>query len=201
MAGKASFLLYTEDLIDLGKLTDKEAGQLLKAIVEYQTTGVLPEKLPVRADIMFGYIRRSLDKNREKYEKTCKARAEAGKKGGRPKKSEEDAPSDDAEEKQNKANKANAFFALSEKAKKPDHEHDHEHEHDHDHVHEYNISLSSSEGLYNPEVYPEPAADDEKRKRIMFLKTMINMYGNGDVYDQTIRSEYEEELVQLQKEE
>ena len=54
---------------------------------------------------MFGYIRRHMERDKAKYEATCRKRAEAGSQGGRPKK-----------ETSEKAKKANGFSGKAKKA-------------------------------------------------------------------------------------
>ena len=119
MAGKETFLLALEDFDDLGKLTDREAGLLLKAIVEYQATGEVPGRLPVRSDVMFGYIRRRLDRNMAKYEETCRKRAEAGRKGG-------------IKKAEKLANLANAGFAMPEEAKHSEYEYEYDYDNEYE---------------------------------------------------------------------
>lgn len=79
---KTTFVLDHEDLVDVLELKDAEAGKLFKAILSYVDTGQAA-KLPSRADVIFGFIRRRLDKDRIKYEEVCRKRSESGKLGGR----------------------------------------------------------------------------------------------------------------------
>lgn len=94
---KDSFVMHIEDFEDLGELKDAEAGKLLRAIIAFATEEEIP-KLGVQAKTMFGYIRRHMERDKAKYEATCRKRAEAGCQGGRPKK-----------ETSEKAKKANGF--------------------------------------------------------------------------------------------
>ena len=93
-------------------MTDAERGQLLTALLEYGKNGTQPQ-LEGAAMMAFSFIRAQKERDAEKYAETVKARSEAGKKGGRPKKAE-------AEEKQGKAKKANAFPKKQTKTKKQD---------------------------------------------------------------------------------
>ena len=77
---KTTFVLDHEDLVDVLELKDAEAGKLFKAILSYVDTGQAV-KLPSRADVIFGFIRRRLDRDQIKYEAMCKKRSEAGKLG------------------------------------------------------------------------------------------------------------------------
>ena len=101
---KDSFVMHIEDFEDLGELKDAEAGKLLRAIIAFATEEEIP-KLGVQAKTMFGYIRRHMERDKAKYEATCRKRAEAGSQGGRPKK-----------ETPEKAKKANGFSGKAKKA-------------------------------------------------------------------------------------
>ena len=80
MADKKSFVMYTSWKCAVAKMTDEQAGQLLKAIYAYQED---PDACPedAGADLVFGIIKQKLDEDNEKYQKTCEARSDAGKKG------------------------------------------------------------------------------------------------------------------------
>lgn len=67
---KDSFILYVDQKEIIDTLTDNEAGKLLKAIFEYETTQKLP-KLSKTLNLVFIPIKNALDRNREKYEKAC----------------------------------------------------------------------------------------------------------------------------------
>ena len=130
---KDSFLLYTKYEGYAEDLSDEEFGSLMRIIFRYVKSGEEPEKgsLSPEVKLLFRIIKDDLDFNGEKYENVCKARSEAGKKGGRPKK--EEAPTGDK--------KANAILAFSSKAKKADNEYEYDNEYGYDHVddndHEY----------------------------------------------------------------
>lgn len=82
MAKKDSFVLYTEQKAVLDKLTDEQAGKLIKAIYEYVEIGKMPE-LDNVLDLVITPFKTVLDKDKAKYEEVSKARAEAGSKGGK----------------------------------------------------------------------------------------------------------------------
>ena len=77
-----SFVLYTDIGRQMGRLTDSEAGSVIKAVFAYVETGALPEKLRPKADLVFSFIQERLDRDGEKYEQIRARRAEAGRKGG-----------------------------------------------------------------------------------------------------------------------
>ena len=77
-----SFILYIDMAQPIQSLRDAEAGRLLKAIYRYVETGEAPDNLKGSTAMCFSLIRRSLDRDREKYEAVRKRRAEAGRCGG-----------------------------------------------------------------------------------------------------------------------
>lgn len=115
---KNSFVLYTDYLQHIKLLSAEDKGTLFEAILLYAAGEELPS-LPPAAEMAFSFIRTRMDADAERYEKTCKARKEAGKLGGRPK-------TNGLPKNQNKAKKANGFFDNQSKAKKPDNEYEHD---------------------------------------------------------------------------
>lgn len=185
---KDSFVMHIEDFEDLGELKDAEAGKLLRAIIAFATEEEIP-KLGVQAKTMFGYIRRHMERDKAKYEATCRKRAEAGCQGGRPKK-----------ETSEKAKKANGFFG---KPNNPDNDNDPEPDIDPDNDPEPDIE---------PEREPEPVPpeggggedgasglgeEETRRKRISFLTTMCNLYRAGCLEDKDDYDRYRAELETL----
>lgn len=82
---KDSFILYTEQKAVIDKLTDEQAGKIIKAIYEYVETDKMPQ-LDNILDLVITPFKLALDRNKAKYEKVSKVRAEAGAKGGKQKK-------------------------------------------------------------------------------------------------------------------
>ena len=106
---KNSFVLYTDYLQQIELLNNEQRGVLLTAVMKYASGLEMPEMDGITM-MAFSFIKSNMDKDNEKYERTVKARQEAGKSGGRPK-------ANDFSEKQTKAKKANGFF---EKQNNPD---------------------------------------------------------------------------------
>ena len=106
---KNSFVLYTEQRAILNKLTDEQAGKLIKAIYEYVDTSEIKDIDPV-IDIVITPFITVLDKDLKKYEETKKKRAEAGAKGGK------QTQANAKDRKQSKANQANASNDKQNKA-------------------------------------------------------------------------------------
>ncbi len=74
--------MYTEYIDQIGMLTDEEAGQLLKAVLEYARDGVMPEIENRMVSLTFSFIMAQMDRDNEKYEATVERRKEAGRQGG-----------------------------------------------------------------------------------------------------------------------
>jgi hypothetical protein len=96
---KNAFLLYKNHAEIFEKLSDEQAGKLIKAIFEYERTGMTPELEPL-LDMAFTPIKQTIDIDAEKYAQKVEKRREAGSKGG----------------KQRVANQANATFAKQTQA-------------------------------------------------------------------------------------
>lgn len=73
--GKGNFILYLEHQAIFEMLTDEQAGQLIKAIFQYERSGEMP-KMDKFINLAFIPIMQTLDKNRAKYENTCKKNQE-----------------------------------------------------------------------------------------------------------------------------
>ena len=82
---KDSFILYTEQKEVINKLSDEQAGKLIKAIYEYGETGQMP-KLDTLLEIVIIPFKQNIDRNADKYEEIKQKRSLAGKKGAKIKK-------------------------------------------------------------------------------------------------------------------
>lgn len=110
MAERNGFIVHEESFRSFERLSDERLGRLFRAMYQYasgEPAQAFPEDEVL--DIIFENIRERMDRDAVRYEETCKARSEAGKKGGRPKK---------ANGFSEKAKKANGFFEKQTKAKK-----------------------------------------------------------------------------------
>ena len=65
---KDSFILYTEQKAVIDKLTDEQAGKIIKAIYEYVETDTMPQ-LDNVLDLVIIPFKLALDRNKAKYEK------------------------------------------------------------------------------------------------------------------------------------
>ena len=85
MSDKKSFVLYNDLKGVVDKLPTLESGLLFKAILAYVEGSYEPSD-NLLVEIAFEPIKAQLDRDNEKWKKTCEARSAAGKKGGRPSK-------------------------------------------------------------------------------------------------------------------
>lgn len=82
---KDSFLMSRDFLDPIEKLTDEQAGALIKKVMRYALDGEDPKIEDQAVEVMFMVMKGQIDRFSEKYDAICKKRSEAGKKGGRPK--------------------------------------------------------------------------------------------------------------------
>ena len=86
MKDKKSFLFYYSYKSLFDELSDEEAGQLIKAMIDFEIDEVVPEFSKNRAlKMVFIPIMDNLNRDKEKYSERCKINALNGKKGGAPK--------------------------------------------------------------------------------------------------------------------
>ena len=121
MGEKKSFVVYHSYSECLEDLSNEEIGILFKSMLEYSQTGEMPT-LPRELKVAFRFIKQQMDADETKYMEECKRRSEAGKKGGRPKKEEQEEKANGFSENGAKAKKANGFSKKQTKAKKADNE-------------------------------------------------------------------------------
>ena len=87
MKEKESFVLYTQYLENVELLNMEQRGVLFTAILLYTSGQPVPEFKNDSVKIAFSFIRAQIDRDAEKYNQIRAKRSEAGKKGGRPRKS------------------------------------------------------------------------------------------------------------------
>ena len=105
------------------KMTNEQAGELLKLILHFVNTGELLGSEDPRVDTAFDFIGERLEFDTRNYVETCQKNSENGKLGGRPKKepsSEEDEDTPKKANKVEKPKKQKKPTGFSEKPKKPD---------------------------------------------------------------------------------
>ncbi len=116
MSDKKSFVMYESWGAAIEKMSNEQAGELIKAIYTYQKD---PDAVPEDPALAFVFelIKQQLDADSQRYKEACAARSEAGKKGGRPKTNASD-------KKQMVSEESKKSKCFSEKAKKADNEYD-----------------------------------------------------------------------------
>ena len=119
---KNSFILYTEQKAVIDKLTDEQAGKLIKAIYAHETGEEM--ELDAILDLVITPFLTVLEKDKEKYEEKCEKRAQAGAKGGKQR------AANQANDKQTQANQANATFAKQNQANQADNDNEYDNDND-----------------------------------------------------------------------
>lgn len=110
MAERNGFIVHEESYKSFERLSDERLGKLFRAMYKYASGEDAKSFTEDEVlDIIFETVRDRMDRDAMRYDETCKARSEAGKKGGRPKK---------ANGFSEKAKKANGFSEKQTKAKK-----------------------------------------------------------------------------------
>lgn len=82
MANKNSFVLQTKLKAIVAKLSDKQAGVLLKSILDYADDGTLANLEDGMVAVVFEMVKQDIDYAAKKYAETCARRAESGRLGG-----------------------------------------------------------------------------------------------------------------------
>jgi hypothetical protein len=84
MSKQKAFLIYHDNKTFVDRLDYEQAGILFKAILSYEVDGKVPDvgELPDVVDMCFQIFKLNLDKAKADYEKRCKDKSEAGRKGG-----------------------------------------------------------------------------------------------------------------------
>ena len=85
---RENVLLYTNFIDKFERLSDEQFGMLIRAILEYQSTGEIPEITDSIVALSFDTVKPDIDRNNQKYEEMCERNRINGRKGGRPKKEE-----------------------------------------------------------------------------------------------------------------
>lgn len=94
MADKKSFVMYADYEENFDLLSDEELGRLIRAIFGYVNDGLIPSLSP-STQMAFSFIRKNLDRDKAKYEETCRRRAEAGRRSGEARRAKADGDEQD----------------------------------------------------------------------------------------------------------
>lgn len=77
MGEKKSFLMYKDWAKMIAKLSDQDAGRLLKSLYAYIIDGIIPDNLEPAADMAFTFMQQAFERDADKYEETCEKRRAA----------------------------------------------------------------------------------------------------------------------------
>lgn len=89
MSEKKSLLLYYDYQQHFNFLTDEQLGRLIRAMFDYEINRVVPEFDEPVMKMCFSFVKSNLDRDLQKYIDKCSKNSENGKKGGRPRKQDE----------------------------------------------------------------------------------------------------------------
>lgn len=81
---KNSVIIYYDDVEILNRLSPESFKAVINAVVLFSKTGEVTELEDIAADMSLKFILQKVARDRQKYDKTCQSRAEAGKRGGAP---------------------------------------------------------------------------------------------------------------------
>lgn len=85
---KKSFVMYADYQKHIARLSDGDAGKLMKAIFAY-VNGSDEVQLSPAADMAFSFMKERIDHDTEKWNAICQKRSEAGKKSGESRRSKQ----------------------------------------------------------------------------------------------------------------
>lgn len=85
---KKSFVMYADYQKHIARLSDGDAGKLMKAIFAY-VNGSDEVQLSPAADMAFSFIKERIDHDTKKWNAICQKRSEAGKKSGESRRSKQ----------------------------------------------------------------------------------------------------------------
>ena len=162
---KKGFVFYYDYQQHLELLSDAERGKLLIALLEYGKNGTMPQ-LDGAALMAFSFIKAQKERDAAKYAEVCKKRSEAGKKGGRPPKTDAEKESKKSKQKQNKATESNEKQTETKKA-------------DTDTDTDTDTVTDTVTVINNPPIIPPKGTDAQERRFAEFWKTYPKKVGKA----------------------
>lgn len=144
---KDSFVMRTENKISIDRMSDEDAGRLLKAILAHVAgEDVDDAEEPLAVQLMLPLITAQIDRADEKYQQIAEKRREAGSLGGKAKQSQ----ANDSKAKQTEAELSDAKPIEEERKER---------------------SKEKREELPEPEPVPEPVPDIQKESPSVMRKS------------------------------
>ena len=71
------FLLYADDADLFAQLDDVGRSSVIMALFEYFISGTIPDNMESTRHVVFSVIKRNIDRDREKYQRTCEKKRES----------------------------------------------------------------------------------------------------------------------------
>lgn len=71
------FLLYADDADLFAQLDDVGRSSVIMALFEYFINGTIPDNMDSTRHMVFSVIKRNIDRDREKYQRTCEKKRES----------------------------------------------------------------------------------------------------------------------------
>ena len=163
MTEKKSMMLYFDTAEQWNMLTNEQAGELIKALLQYGKTGERINTDDGMISMAFSFMAAQIDRDGDKWEKRCERNAANGSKGGRPKK-------------QTVFEETQKTQWVFEKPKKADTDKDTDKEKDTDTDIKINKAAKQPAARFQPPSVDEVAAYCRERKNGIDPQTFIDFY-------------------------
>jgi len=168
-----SFILYTSYYAIIEGLTDKQLGQLTRALFIYARDGKTIKLEPV-VRMAFSFIKDNIDRNADKYQKKCERNRENIRKRWEKKHAEDTTERSDTTEYERIQSNTNVY---EEKSRIP-YDNDNEYDNDNDVSKETNILEPSKEGIMSASVKTEAPGGGKVSKSQKIDYAAVKEYWN-----------------------
>ena len=109
-----SFVMYISNKGQFDMLTDEQAGKLIKALFAYADTGEVIDTNDGMLKMAFSFLSVEIERNFDKYKKTCERRAENAKKRWEQRQKEQEAKVQDEKPKEDKPEEQQQAVEIAE---------------------------------------------------------------------------------------
>ena len=109
-----SFVMYISNKGQFDMLTDEQAGKLIKALFAYADTGEVIDTNDGMLKMAFSFLSVEIERNFDKYKKTCERRAENAKKRWEQRQKEQEAKVQDEKQKEEKQEEPQQHVEIAE---------------------------------------------------------------------------------------
>ena len=167
MTNKKSFVLYDNYFHQLEFLTMEQRGELFTAIFEYRVFGEVKTQLSQLTQVVFSFIKDTLERDADAYKQRCEANRENGRKGGRPPKK--------------------SSRSKTQKPKKADNDNDNDNGNDNDNENDNDNGIDKGNGINGngaaiPSSSPPPVSDEDSVRLSEEEKTRLISLGVPAAY-------------------